>query len=128
MKFTMEWVQAALIRAVRTAAQVALGMFTVGMAAHEIDWLNILSVTLVAAVYSLLTSVATDLPELKDNTMVPDGSIVIDESNPDLYGVFLNFGNKTVEDVKGKSQVVLDVKTESAKTEDSVSADYQGLH
>lgn len=32
MKFTVEWVKAALIRAVRTAAQVALTMLTIGMA------------------------------------------------------------------------------------------------
>lgn len=64
MKFTGEWFKAALIRAVRTAAQVALGMLTVGMTISQVDWLNLLSVSAVAALYSLLTSVITDLPEL----------------------------------------------------------------
>ena len=31
MKFTLEWFKAAAIRMIRTAAQVALGMITVGM-------------------------------------------------------------------------------------------------
>ena len=39
MKFSMEWFKAALIRAVRTAAQVALGMLTVGMTISQVDWL-----------------------------------------------------------------------------------------
>lgn len=67
MKFTVEWLQAALIRMCRTAAQVALGMLTVGMTISEIDWKNLISVSLVAAVYSFLTSVITDLPEVDGN-------------------------------------------------------------
>ena len=57
--------KAALIRAIKTAAQVALGMMTVGMAASEIDWLNVASVSAVAALYSLITSLA-GLPEVDD--------------------------------------------------------------
>lgn len=57
------WLKAALIRAVRTVAQTALGMFTVGMAANEIDWRYVASVSLVAGVFSILTSVA-GLPEV----------------------------------------------------------------
>lgn len=59
------WWKAALIRAIKTAAQVALGMMTVGMAASEIDWLNVASVSAVAALYSLITSLA-GLPEVDD--------------------------------------------------------------
>lgn len=60
-----KWWKAALIRAIKTAAQVALGMITVGMAASEIDWLNVASVSAVAALYSLITSLA-GLPEVED--------------------------------------------------------------
>lgn len=60
-----KWWKAALIRAIKTAAQVALGMMTVGMAASEIDWLNMASVSAVAALYSLITSLA-GLPEVDD--------------------------------------------------------------
>ena len=58
------WGKAATIRAIRTAAQVAAGMITVGAAANEIDWLNVASVAAVAAVYSLITSLA-GLPEVE---------------------------------------------------------------
>lgn len=74
MKFTLEWLKAALIRMIRTAAQVALGMITVGMTISQIDWLNVLSVSAVAALYSFLTSVITDLPETgADGTVWVDG-------------------------------------------------------
>ena len=62
---SLKWWKAALIRAIKTAAQVALGMMTVGMAASEIDWLNVASVSAVAALYSLITSLA-GLPEVDD--------------------------------------------------------------
>ena len=110
MKFNKEWFMAALARAVRTAAQVALGMFTIGMAMHEINWLHVLSVAAVAAIYSFLTSAVSTLPELEKPDLTPDGSLVIDESDPDAYGVFMNFGNKTVEDIIGKDKVILEIK------------------
>ena len=74
MKFTGEWLKAALIRAVRTAAQVALGMLTVGMTISQVDWMNLLSVSAVAALYSFLTSVITDLPEIGN-----DGTVYIED-------------------------------------------------
>lgn len=115
MKFTWEWLKAALIRALRTAAQVALGMFTVGMAVHEIDWMHVLSVTVVAAIYSIITSIATDLPELDkgSKTPIPDGSLVIDNADPDLYGVAVNFGQKTLEDIAQKDTVTLEVTVDN---------------
>lgn len=60
---TKEWLKAALIRAIRTMAQVALGFITVGMAASEIDWKTVVSVAAVSGVYSVLTSLA-GLPEV----------------------------------------------------------------
>ena len=58
-----DWCKAAGIRAIKTIAQTALGMLTVGLTWQEVDWKAVLSVALVAGVYSLLTSVA-GLPEL----------------------------------------------------------------
>lgn len=63
-KVTIEWVKAAAIRALRTMAQTALGMLTIGAAINEINWANVASVAFVSAVYSLLTSLATTLPEV----------------------------------------------------------------
>lgn len=57
------WWEKAGIRAVKTFAQTALSMLTVGQAFIDINWINVLSVAGVAAVYSLLTSIA-GLPEV----------------------------------------------------------------
>ena len=60
-----EWLKAALIRALRTFAQTFVGFIAVGAALEEIQWLRALSVSGAAAVLSILTSLATGLPEVK---------------------------------------------------------------
>lgn len=62
--YWVKWGKAALIRMVKTMAQTALGLFTVGMAAEEVKWPYVLSVSVVAGVYSLITSIA-GLPEVQ---------------------------------------------------------------
>ena len=62
---TVEWIKAAAIRALKTFAQTALSLLTVGQAFHEVAWLNVGSVAGVAAVISVLTSIA-GLPEVED--------------------------------------------------------------
>jgi len=59
-----EWAIAALIRAVKTFAQTFVGCITVGAAIHEVDWLHALSVSGVAFILSVFTSLA-GLPEVK---------------------------------------------------------------
>ena len=59
-----EWALAALIRAIRTFAQTFAAMIAVGAAFSEIDWLRVLSVSGVAFVLSMLTSLA-GLPEVE---------------------------------------------------------------
>lgn len=56
---------AALIRAVRTFAQTFASMIAVGAAFSEVEWLRALSVSGVAFVLSILTSLATGLPEVE---------------------------------------------------------------
>ena len=60
-----KWFKCALIRAIKTMAQTAVSMITVGQAVMEVNWLNALSVSVVAGILSLLTSVA-GLPEVDD--------------------------------------------------------------
>lgn len=55
---------AALIRAVRTFAQAFVSMIGVGAMFSEVEWLKALSVAGVSFVLSLLTSLATGLPEV----------------------------------------------------------------
>lgn len=66
-----EWAVAALIRAVKTFAQTFVGCITVGAAIHEVDWLHALSVSGVAFVLSVFTSLA-GLPEVKKIPDEPD--------------------------------------------------------
>ena len=59
-----EWLKAALIRAIKTFAQTAVSMIAVGAAFSEIDWIRVASVSGVAFVLSMLTSLA-GLPEVE---------------------------------------------------------------
>ena len=58
-----KWLLAALIRAVRTFAQTFVGFIAVGAALEEVQWLRALSMSGAAFVLSILTSLATGLPE-----------------------------------------------------------------
>ena len=62
--FTKKWFYAAFIRSLKTMAQTAVSMLTVGQAVLDVNWVNVLSVSAVAGVISILTSVA-GLPEVK---------------------------------------------------------------
>ena len=62
-EYWLEWTKAAAVRALKTVAQSALSMITLGLAVTEINWMYVISVSAVAGVYSLLTSVA-GLPEV----------------------------------------------------------------
>ena len=66
-----EWLKAALIRAVKTFAQTAGASITVGAAMSEVDWLRVASVSGVAFVLSMLTSLG-GLPEAERRDP-PDG-------------------------------------------------------
>lgn len=61
----VKWVKAAGVRAVKTVAQTAVA--TIGTAAvlGEVNWIMVLSASVLAGVISLLTSVA-GLPEIKE--------------------------------------------------------------
>ena len=65
-----KWLLAALIRAVRTFAQTFVGFIAVGAALEEIQWLRALSVSGAAFVLSILTSLATGLPEAEDVVLI----------------------------------------------------------
>lgn len=65
-----KWITAALIRAIRTFAQTFVGFIAVGAALEEIAWLRALSVSGAACVLSILTSLATGLPEVEDEPVL----------------------------------------------------------
>lgn len=62
------WVRAALIRALKTMAQAAIGVIGTGaVGLMQADWMNVLSVALMGGVLSLLTSIA-GIPEVDDGS------------------------------------------------------------
>lgn len=63
---TKLWFKAAGIRALKTLAQTAIATIGVGATVGTVDWLTVCSTAVVAAILSLLTSVA-GLPEIKEN-------------------------------------------------------------
>lgn len=60
-----KWAKAAGIRALKTFAQTFASMIAVGAAVSEVDWLRALSVSGVAFVLSIMTSLA-GLPEVEE--------------------------------------------------------------
>lgn len=59
------WGKAAAVRAVKTMAQTALALVSVGTVMSDIDWWVVLSASCLAGILSLLTSVA-GLPEVDE--------------------------------------------------------------
>lgn len=62
----LKWLKAAGIRAVKTFAQTAASLVTVGAVISDINWSMVLSASAVAFIYSVLTSLA-GLPEIKES-------------------------------------------------------------
>lgn len=64
--FTKKWLKAASVRAVKTIAQTAVSLIgTNAMGLTEVDWVAVLSASVLAGIVSILTSVA-GLPEVKE--------------------------------------------------------------
>lgn len=63
---TKIWLKAAGVRAAKTFAQTAAAMLGVGATLGSVDWLTVGSTAAMAAVLSLLTSMA-GLPEVKED-------------------------------------------------------------
>lgn len=66
MKNWKNWFKAAAVRAIKTVAQTAVGMLTGSLVGIlEVDWLAVLSVSAMAGIVSVLTSIA-GLPEVTE--------------------------------------------------------------
>lgn len=60
-----KWWKAALIRALRTIAQTAIATIGTTAVIEEVRWLTVLSASALAGLLSMLTSIATGLPEVE---------------------------------------------------------------
>ena len=58
--------KAALVRSIRTIAQTAVGVIGTAALLSEVNWLAVGSAALLAGILSLLTSIATGLPEVDE--------------------------------------------------------------
>ena len=65
--FTKKWFYAAFIRSLKTMAQTAVSMLTVGQAFLDVNWVSVISVSVTAGIISVLTSIA-GLPELNEKS------------------------------------------------------------
>lgn len=61
---TKEFWKAALIRAVRTIAQTAVAVIGTSAVLSEVNWIAVGSSSVLAGILSILTSIATGLPEV----------------------------------------------------------------
>lgn len=65
MIFTKQWWRAALVRALKTVAQAAIGMIPAAVTITQVDWLTVAGTAALAGLISLLTSLA-GLPEVDE--------------------------------------------------------------
>ncbi|MCD8189564.1 MAG: holin [Clostridiales bacterium] len=66
MTINKAWLKAAAVRAVKTMAQTAVAMLPAAAAITQVDWVTVIGTAALAAVASLLTSLA-GLPEVADD-------------------------------------------------------------
>lgn len=63
--FTVQWVKAAGIRAIKTFAQAAIALLPAAAMITAVDWKTVLGTAALAAVASMFTSVA-GIPEVEE--------------------------------------------------------------
>lgn len=63
---TKDWLKASVIRAIKTFAQTAVSLITVGNMVTELNWVSILGISVTSAIVSVLTSIA-GIPEVTES-------------------------------------------------------------
>ena len=63
-----EFMKATLIRAVRTICQTAVATIGTATVLSDVDWRLVISASILSGIISILTSIVTGLPEVKEQT------------------------------------------------------------
>jgi hypothetical protein len=66
MKNWKVWLKAAGLRAIRTVAQTAIATIGTSAVMGDVEWVMVGSAAALAGILSILTSVATGLPEVSE--------------------------------------------------------------
>lgn len=77
------FIRASLIRAIRTICQTAVATIGTAMVLADVNWQMVISASLLAGLLSMLTSVATGLPEVD---MAYSDDIEYEEFEDELEG------------------------------------------
>lgn len=83
---TKAWFKAAGVRAIKTAAQTAGAIAVTGTVMSDVDWVMVLSAAALAALLSILTSLA-GIPEVDATTGAPIGAGTTKETTEDTQAV-----------------------------------------
>lgn len=76
------FIKATLIRAIRTICQTAVAVIGTAFVISDVNWWVVLSASLLAGILSVLTSIATGLPEVD---LVDDDLEEDEEEDEDEY-------------------------------------------
>lgn len=83
-----DFVKASLIRCVRTIAQTAVAMIGTAVVMSDVNWHMVVSASLLSGILSILTSVATGLPEVEYQRHIYMSADEPEDSVIDDYEVF----------------------------------------
>ena len=64
------FIKASLIRAIRTICQTAVAVIGTAFVLSDVNWWAVVSASLLAGILSILTSVATGLPEVNNEQYI----------------------------------------------------------
>ena len=77
--------RATLIRAVRTICQTAVASIGTAIVVTDVNWVYVLSASALAGILSVLTSIATGLPEVEAGELLGTGMQTLYSEYPDEF-------------------------------------------
>ena len=82
-EFNVEWMRCAGIRAIKTICQTAVATIGTASVIGDVNWIMVLSASVLAGILSILTSVAgiPECGEVYDKDQIPDDDLYLDEDD-----------------------------------------------